>query len=155
MTLQQITHLMSENATISVVPEKSLRDLHPLLSFAFVSQLHGTVLSSTRCTPLEKIATLSSSTQRLTAHVRDRLDAWTAAPKIGSGSDTGDESSSGGPAEFEFMCRTGGGAWITARQAQARQSLAAFEHTASMPEVAAHVHKLYDAVASGCYAGLG
>lgn len=100
---------------------------------------------------MEKVSTLSNSTQRLIAYTRDRLECWTLHSS-GSGSD--DDAT-----ECELMCRMGGGAWITARQTPqpARQTLVAFETPvmSSLQEAAAHAHKCYDAVGRGCYAGLG
>lgn len=127
-----------------------------------------------RCTPPEKISTLSSATLRLTAHARDQLSHWAEAVRAeallkpacvqpafdpsGSGSTAAGAvhvGSNAGLEEFDFLCRTGQGCWITARHAFPRQTLVAMsEAPAALPEAAAHVHRLYDTVAKGHYAGV-
>lgn len=105
---------------------------------------------------MEKVSTLSGSTQRFTAHTRDRLACWASLP-AGETVDGQGGSGDGQLANFELMCKTGGGAWVTARHATPRQTLIAFEAPISgLPEAAAHAHKLCDAgVGSGCFPGLG
>jgi len=119
----------------------------------------GTCAAS-RCTPAEKVSTLSSSTLKLTAHVRDKLQHLEDTAKLHRG--RGSEGSAlevcdSALDELDFMCRTGQGSWITARHAAPRQTLVALEAQApaSLAEAAAQVHKLYDTVARGFYAGLG
>ncbi|KAF5840843.1 hypothetical protein DUNSADRAFT_15385 [Dunaliella salina] len=116
--------------------------------------------AATRCTPAEKVPTLSSSALKLTAYVRDKLQHLEHAARlqVGGGSEgAAQEVCDSALDELDFMCRTGQGSWITARHAAARQTLVTLEAHAptSLAEAAAQVHKLYDTVARGFYAGLG
>jgi hypothetical protein len=108
---------------------------------------------------MQKVATLSNSTLRQTAHIRDRLSNWSGDTSCvgahGVGNEDYHHQSSDVLNEFELLCRTSQGSWITARQAAPRRTLIATEAPMSLPEAALFVHKLYDGVARGFYAGLG